>query len=292
MRPVPLIVSFQQQRNRKHPYGPRPHRRTIDAARQRARPDQRQGAGVASAAVARRQGRHGFFPRPLEGVCRDGIFGAAGAGSVRRQRARLCRGRRGHGRDRPHLDAVAVSVDRGAGGVGAVARRQRCAEIAAFAENLRRLAARRARGRRGRQTSSAANRDAGGALRQRFQAQGRKGLCRRRPHRRSLDRRGAHRGCCGREQWPDAVPGRSQGQGHCGRAHRDGRCAQCGADRVRQCRSQRRQRARRGRSGRGAARRRLEYRPRRGRLRNGRAVRRKCSAAPSAISRNASSSAS
>ena len=128
----------------------------------------------------------------------------------RRQRARLRRSRRGDGGDRPHLDAVAVSGDRGAGGLGAVARRQRRAEVAILAEDLRRLAAGRARGRRRRQASPAANQDAGGALRQRFQACGRQGLCGRRPHRRSADRRGAHRGRRRRARRADAVPGRSR----------------------------------------------------------------------------------
>ena len=50
----------------------------------------------------------------------------------RRQRARLRRGRRGDGGDRPHLDAVAVPGDRRAGGVRAVARRQRRAEVASI----------------------------------------------------------------------------------------------------------------------------------------------------------------
>ena len=51
---------------------------------------------------------------------------------------------------------------------------------------------------------------AGGALRQRLQAQRRQGLCGRRPCRRSLDRRGAHRGRCRRARRADAVSGRSQ----------------------------------------------------------------------------------
>ena len=59
--------------------------------------------------LARHQGRHGLLPRALEGVCRDGIFRPAGAGEFRRQRARLRRGRRGDGGNRPHPDAVAVS---------------------------------------------------------------------------------------------------------------------------------------------------------------------------------------
>ena len=146
--------------------------------------------------------------------------------------------------------------------------------------------------RRGRKTSPAADQDAGGALRQRFQAFGRQGLCGRRPHRRSPDRGGPHRGRGRRARRADAVPGRSQGQRHRDRAHGDGRFAQRGADQVRQCRGQCRRRARRGRSGRCAAGRRAQYRPRRGGLRNGRASARKCSAAPSAISRSASSSAS
>ena len=74
-----------------------------------------------------------------------------------------------------------------------VARRQRGAEVRASAEDFRRLAAGRARGRRRRKTSPAADQNAGGALRQRFQAQRRQGLRGRRPHRRSPDRRGAHR---------------------------------------------------------------------------------------------------
>ena len=70
-----------------------------------------------------------------------------------------------------------------------VARRQRGAEVGASAEDCGRLAARRARGRRRRKASPAADQTAGGAFRQRFQAQRRQGLCGRRPHRRSPDRR-------------------------------------------------------------------------------------------------------
>src|SRR5258705_13197060 len=58
-------------------HGTRPQRRTVDAARQRARAHQRQGAGGASAAVARREGRHRIFPRTVAGFRRDGIFGVA-----------------------------------------------------------------------------------------------------------------------------------------------------------------------------------------------------------------------
>ena len=142
-------------------------------------------------------------------------------------------------------------------------------KVGASAEDCRRLAAGRACDRRRRKTSPAADQFAGGALRQRFQAQRRQGAGGRRPHRRSPDRRRPHRRRGRRAQRADAVPGRSQGQGHRHRAHRDGRCAQRGADRVRQCRGRRRSCARRGRSGRGAAGRRAQYRPRRGRLRNG-----------------------
>ena len=60
-------------------------------------------------------------------------------------------------------------------GIGAVARRQRRAEVALSAEDLRRLAARGARDRRRRQAPPAADRAAGGARRQRFQAQRRQG---------------------------------------------------------------------------------------------------------------------
>ena len=143
-------------------------------------------------------------------------------------------------------------VDRGAGGIGAVARRQRGAEVRVSAEDLGRLAAGGARDRRGRKASPAADQVAGGAFRQRLQAERRQGVRGRRPHRRSPDRGGAHRRRGRRAQRADAVPGRSQGQGHRDRAHRDGRCAQRGADRIRQCRGQCRQRARRGRSGRRA----------------------------------------
>ncbi len=54
---------------------------------------------------------------------------------------------------------------------------------------------------------------AGGALRQRFQAERRQGSRGRRPHRRSPDRRRPHRRRRRRAQRADAVPGRSQGQG-------------------------------------------------------------------------------
>ena len=54
------------------------------------------------------------------------------------------------------------------GGLRADARRQRCAKGSASAEDFGRLAARRARGRRRRKTSSAADQIAGGAFRQRF----------------------------------------------------------------------------------------------------------------------------
>ena len=111
-------------------------------------------------------------------------------------------------------------VDRRARGFRAVARRQRRAEIRTSAEDIRRLAAGSARDRRRRQASPAADQIAGGAFRQRFQAHRRQGLCGRRPHRRSPDRRGAHRGRGRRARRADAVPGRSQGQGHCDRAHR------------------------------------------------------------------------
>ena len=135
------------------------------------------------------------------------------------------------------------------GGVGAVARRQRRAEVAVSAENIGWFAAGRARDRRRCKTSPADDKTAGGAFRQRFQALGRQGLRGRRPHRRSPDRGGAQRGLRRRARRADAVPGRSQNQGRRDRAHRDGRCAQCRANRVRQCRGQRRRRARRGRSG-------------------------------------------
>ena len=220
-------------RYRNLPNGTRPHRRTIHAARQRARPHQRQGAGVASAAVARQQGRNGIFPRSLEGVCRDGLCRPAGAGELWRQRARLRRGRRGDGGDRPHVDAVAVPLDRGAGRVRAVARRQRGTKVATSAEDFRRLTAGGLRGRRGRQTSPAADQTAGGALRQWLQAQWRESLRGRRPHRRSLDRGGAFRRRRRRAQRADAVPGRSQGQGRRDRAHGDGGLPQCGAYRIR-----------------------------------------------------------
>ena len=61
------------------------------------------------------------------------------------------------------------------------------------AEDFGRLAAGGARGRRGRKASPAADQTAGGAFRQRFQAQRRQGVRGRRPYRRSPDRRGAHR---------------------------------------------------------------------------------------------------
>ena len=192
----------------------------------------------------------GFSRELWKAFAEMGFSRPAGAGEFRRQRARLRRGRRGDGGNRPHADAVAVPCDRRARGLGAVARRQRGAEGRASAEDCGRLAARGARDRRGRKTSPAADQIAGGAFRQRFQAQRRQGLCGRRPHRRSPDRRRPHRRRRRRAQRADAVSGRSQGQGHCGRAHRDGRFAQCGPHRIRQCRGQRRQRARRGRSGR------------------------------------------
>ena len=56
-----------------------------------------------------------------------------------------------------------------------VARRQRGAEIGVSAEDRRRLAARGARGRRRRKASPAADQIAGGARRQRLQAQRRQG---------------------------------------------------------------------------------------------------------------------
>ena len=155
---------------------------------------QRQGAGVASAAAARRQGRDRIFPRSVEDVRRDGIFRPAGAGKFRRQRSRLRRGRRGDGGDRPHPDAVAVSWHRRARGFRLVARRQRRAKSRVPAEDVGWFAAGGACHRRRRQTSPAADKDAGGAFRQRLQASGRQGLCGRRPHRRSPDRGGPHRG--------------------------------------------------------------------------------------------------
>ena len=244
-------------------------------------------------AAARQQGRHRLFPRALEGVRRDGIFRPAGAGEIRRQRARLRRGRRRDGGNRPHPDAVAVSVAPRVLAASALSRGGSEAQKSAHLPKIRgRLAARRARDRRGRKASPAADQNAGGALRQRLQAQRRQGLRGRRPHRRSPDRRGAHRRRRRRAQRADAVPGRSQGQGHRDRAHRDGRCAQRGAHRVRQCRGQRRQRARRGRSGRRAAGRRAQYRPRRGGLRNGGPERRSVRPHRRRISRSASSSAS
>ena len=99
-------------------------------------------------------------------------------------------------------------------------------------------------------------------------------------------------GSAGERERADAVPGRSQDQGHRDRAHHHGRCAQRGADHFRQCRGQCRQRARRGRSGFSAAGRRAQYRPRRGGLRNGGAERRGVRPHGRRTSRNASSSAS
>ena len=109
---------------------------------------------------------------------------------------------------------------------------------------------RRSRSTKAQSIARCMTKTAGGALRQRLQAQRRQGLRGRRPHRRSPDRGGAHRGRGRRTRRADAVPGRSQDQRHRDRAHRDGRFAQRGADRVRQCRGQCRRRARRGRPGR------------------------------------------
>ena len=135
------------------------------------------------------------------------------------------------------------------------------------------LAAGRACHRRGRQTSAAADQHAGGAFRQWFQAPRRQGLRGRRPHRRSFDRRGAHRGRGRRARRADAVPGRSQSQGHRDRAHRDGRFAQRRAASA-STMSRSMPTACSARSIRAApAGRRAQYRPRRGRLRNGRAQR-------------------
>ena len=183
--------------------------------------------------LARCEGRHGILPRALEGFCRDGLFRPAGAGEFWRQRARCRRGRRGDGGNRPHADAVAVPFDRGAGSLRADARRQRCAKGSAPAEDFGRLAVGRARGRRGRKTSPAADQIAGRAFRQWLQARRRESVCGRWPHRRSPDRRGAHRWRGRRAQRADVVPGRPEGQGSRGRAHRDGRFAQRGAYRIR-----------------------------------------------------------
>ena len=190
-----------------------PHRRTIPAARQRARADQRQGAGVASAAVARCQRRHRLLPRTVADLRRDGICRPADPRSLRRQRSRLRRSRRGDGGDWPYPDAVAVSLDRRAGGVRAVARRQCRAAVASICRRYRTArCSPRLRSTRG-EASAAADHAAGGAVRQRLQALRRQGLCGRRPHRRSLDRGGPHRRQRRRARWPDAVPGRSQEHG-------------------------------------------------------------------------------
>ena len=155
-------------------------------------------------AAARRQGRDRLLPRALEEFCRDGLCRPVGAGRIRRQRARLCRGRNRDGGDRPHPDAVAVPVDRGARCVCAVARRQRGAEGRASAEDFLGRIDRGARRRRRRQASPAADRAESRALRQRLQALRREGACRRRPCRRSPDRRRAQRGRGRREQRADA----------------------------------------------------------------------------------------
>ena len=179
-------------RHRKLAHGPRPHRRTIDAPRQRARADQRQGAGVAPAQLARQQGPHRLLQGALALLRRDGLCRPAGAGRVRRQRPRLHGSRRRDGGDRPHLDAVAVPRHQRGRGLGAESRRQCRAEVGVSAEDLQRLAARDARDRRGRKASPASDQPPGRARRQRFQALRRQGAGRRRPRRRPLHRRRAH----------------------------------------------------------------------------------------------------
>ena len=251
--------------------GTRPHRRTIHAARQRARPHQRQGAGVASAQLRDGKDATGFSRELWKAFAEMGFSGLLVPEEFRRQRARLRRGRRGDGGNRPHADAVAVPCR------PRCWRRPRCRAAAARRRSQRylpkisdgsllaALAVDEGAKHRPLQIKLQAVRSGNG-----FRLNGAKALCGRRPHRRSPDRRRAHRRRGRRAQRADAVPGRSQGQGHRDRAHRDGRRAQRGAHRIRQCRGQCRRRARRGRSGRRAAGRRAQHRPRRGGVRNGR----------------------
>ena len=89
----------------------------------------------------------------------------------------------------------------------------------------------------------------------------------RRPRRRPFHRRGAQRRRAGRDRRPHALSRRRQGEGDRHRAHRDGRCPQCGAHPPRSRRGRRRCRDRRGRSRLAAARRRAQRGPRRGRRR-------------------------
>ncbi len=80
-------------------------------------------------------------------------------------------------------------------GVSALNRRQRRAEVGISDKDRQWRAAGGAGHRRRREASPAANGDEGRALRQWLQAERREGLCRRWPHRRSPDRRGAQCRC-------------------------------------------------------------------------------------------------
>ena len=218
--------------------------------------------------------KDGFSRELWKSFRRDGIFRPAGAGGVRRQRARLRRGRHRHGGNRPHADAVAVPGLRGAGGVGAVARRQQGAEMANICRRSPTVRCWRARDRRRRQASSAQTKMKAVRSGNGFRLKGAKAFVVDGHVADLLVVAARTAGGAGEREGHDAVPGRSQSQGHRDRAHRHGRFAQCRAHRVRQCRGQCRQRARRGRSGRRGAGRRAEHRPRRGGLRNGRRRRR------------------
>ena len=166
-------------------HGTRPHRRTVDAARQRARLHRRQGAGGASARSCATARMPTGFSRDCGRRSPRWALPACWCRRGRRRWARLRRGRRGDGGDRPHPDAVAVlstavlaasALSRG----GSDAQQARIA-----AADRRRLAAGGARGRRRRQAPPAARshcrrvRSGNG-----FKLDGAKALRGRRPRRR------------------------------------------------------------------------------------------------------------
>ena len=190
-----------------------PHRRADDGARQCARLPCRQGAGRASAQIARHARRRRVLAPAVEGVRGDGILRPAAAREFGRVGARLRRRRRHHGGDRPQPDAVAVSVDRASRRDGAAARRQRRPQRGAAAEARRRRPAAGARRRRAQQARAQRDRAQSGAQRQRFRPQRREMLRRRRARRRPFHRCGAQRRRAGRDRRPHALSRRRQGEG-------------------------------------------------------------------------------
>ena len=204
------------------PHAPDPDRRADHAEGGRRRLPQRTRADRASAQAARQQGRRRCVARPVAGVRGDGVRGRHHSRRAWRFGPRRGRGRgdgRGAGAD---ADPVALSglwrvVGDGAEGrVGGAADGLAAPDRGGPGDRL-------AGGGRGRQTCAGADRDGGRTVRQRVPAERGQGVRAGRPCGRRRDRGGPD------GERADAVPRRSEDGGRGDRAHRHGRCPQCGA---------------------------------------------------------------